>query len=125
MANPTRASFSGWVRMPASCLRDDPRSILDPSTGERQALIFENGVRAWTAPRDRSELTRENTAETFPDNAPGTGGFSSVKVNAFAPRWLLKEICAAGGSARGNELRRGRTWRDGVPVRSPLAGEPG
>jgi hypothetical protein len=34
------------------------------------------------------------------------GEFSAVKVNAFAPRWLLKDLCAAGSSARGDELRK-------------------
>ena len=35
----------------------------------------------------------------------GIGDFSAVKVNAFAPRWVIKDICAAGSSARGDELR--------------------
>lgn len=182
VANPSRRPFSGWVRMPATCLRDDYRSLLDPSTGARLPLLFENGIRSWTAPKNPGELTRENTAATFPDNVPnqtakfwvenlapdsfvklrlekevasGTGfqsvipskskdahglearatfsaqldadgwpvsaqwagmkkplfvgsvgEFSAVKVNAFAPRWVLKDICAAGGSARGDELRK-------------------
>ena len=167
VANPSHRPFSGWVRMPATCLRDDYHSLLNPSTGARLPLLFENGIRSWTAPRNPGELTRENTAATFPDNVPnqtakfwienlgpdsfvrlrlekqpasagsapgggptvqlddqgwpvsaqwagmnkplfvgGIGGFSAVKVNAFAPRWVLKDLCAAGSSARGDDLRK-------------------
>ena len=169
VANPSRQPFSGWVRMPATCLRDDYRSLLNPSTGARLPLLFENGIRSWSAPENPGELTRENTAATFPDNVPnqtvkfwienlapdsfvklrlekepagrraarrttadptvqldeqgwpvsaqwagmkkplfagGIGEFSAVKVNGFAPRWVLKDICAAGSSARGDELRK-------------------
>ncbi len=167
VANPSHRPFSGWVRMPSTCLRNDYHSLLNPSTGARLPLLFENGIRSWTAPHNPGELTRENTAATFPDNVPnqtakfwienlgpdsfvrlrlekqpasagsapgggptvqlddqgwpvsaqwagmnkplfvgGIGGFSAVKVNAFAPRWVLKDICAAGSSARGDELRK-------------------
>ena len=167
VANPSGRPFSGWVRMPVTCLRDDYHSLLDPSTGARTPLKFEKGVRPWTAPRGPGELTPENTAATFPDNVPnqtvrfwmenvpadgfvrlrldraaaddapartsgpsvqldeqgwpvsaqwagmrqplfvaGIGNVLAVKVNAFAPRWVIKDICAAGGSARGNELRQ-------------------
>ena len=167
VANPARRPFTGWVPLPVTCLRDDYRSLLNATTGARLPLIFENGIRSWTAPRDPSELSRENTAATFPDNVPnqtakfwienlpgdsfvrlrlekepagrapapktgpaveldeqgwpvsarwhgmkpslfgpGLGEFSAVKVNAFAPRWALKDLCAAGGSARGDELRK-------------------
>jgi hypothetical protein len=166
VANPSRRPLSGWVRMPVTCLRDDYRSVVDPATGARQPLILENGFRSWTPPASPDELTRENTAATFPDNVPNQmakiwvenlapdgfvklrldkepaaaltassggpevevdehgwpvsalwpgmkrplfagpiGELSTVKVKAFAPRWALKDICAAGGSARGNELR--------------------
>jgi hypothetical protein len=36
----------------------------------------------------------------------GIGNLSAVKINAFAPRWVLKDLCAAGSSVRGNELRK-------------------
>ncbi len=166
VANPSRQPFSGWVRMPVTCLRDDYRSLFNPATGARIPLAFENGVRPWTAPQNPGELSRENTAATFPDNVPnqtvkfwmdnvaaesfvrlrldrepvgdeparssgpavqvdelgwpvsaqwsgmkqplfvaGIGDFSAVKVNAFAPRWVIKDICAAGSSPRGDQLR--------------------
>ncbi len=119
-------------------------------------------------PKNPGELTRENTAATFPDNVPsqtakfwvenlapesfvrlqsgeaigrqrsgagrgarpskldqqgwpvsaqwagmkkplfasGLGDFSAVKVDGLAPRWVLKDICAAGSSPRGDELRK-------------------
>ncbi|MBM3861856.1 MAG: hypothetical protein FJ395_19715 [Verrucomicrobia bacterium] len=167
VANPSRAPFSGWIRMPANSLRGEFQSLVNPKNGARLALSFENGVRSWTAPKNPGELTRENTAATFPDNVPnqtakfwienlapdsfvklrlekqgaavsnrrpdspivqlddqgwpvsarwdemkqplfvaGLCDFSAVKVNAFAPRWTLKDICAAGGSKRGDELRK-------------------
>ncbi|NLY01088.1 MAG: hypothetical protein GXY83_33775 [Rhodopirellula sp.] len=166
VANPSRQTFSGWVRMPVTCLREDYRSLLNPATGVRVPLLFENGIRSWTAPRNPGELSRENTAATFPDNVPnqtakfwmenlpgdgfvrlqldtdaaeaapatdsgptvrfdeqgwpvsaqwagmkqplfaaGIGDITAVKLNAFAPRWVIKSICAAGGSAEGDELR--------------------
>ena len=167
VANPSPDAFSGWVRMPITCLRDDYQSLLDPVTGKRRPLSFENGMRAWTAPRNPGELTRENTAAVFPDNAPrqtarfwidnlaahsfvrlqldkqpvvesrpasgapaveldaqgwpasarwegmkrplflaGTGDVSAVTIKGFAPRETLKQLCAAGSSARGEALRK-------------------
>lgn len=167
VANPSPGAFSGWVRMPVTCLRDDYQSLLDPATGKRLPLCFENGIRAWTAPRNSGELTRENTAAVFPDNASrqtasfwvdnlaphsfvrlqldkqpagdasrasggpaveldehgwpasarwsgmkqplfvgGTGDLSVVSIKGFAPRWTLKQLCAAGGSAQGDALRK-------------------
>lgn len=70
VANPSRAPFSGWVRMPVTCLREESDSLLNPATGARLPLHFENGIRSWTAPKNPGELTRENTAATFPDNVP-------------------------------------------------------
>lgn len=70
VANPGPESFSGWVRMPATCLRDNFRSLENPATHERLALHFENGIRAWTRPENAGELSRENSAATFPDNVP-------------------------------------------------------
>ena len=70
VANSSRSPWSGWVRMPATALREDYRSVEDPQSGAKIRLEFENGLRPFTAPKDPSELTRENTAATFPDNAP-------------------------------------------------------
>lgn len=167
VANPSHRPLSGWVRLPATCLRDDYHGLWNPATGTRQPLLFESGLRPFSAPRNACELSRENTAATFPDNAPrqsakfwienlagdsfarmrlekqsgaaeaaprggpaveldaqgwpvaarwdgmkrplfvaGLCDFSAVKVNAFAPRWRLHELSAAGGTPRGDELRQ-------------------
>jgi hypothetical protein len=70
VANPARLPWSGWVRMPATALREDYRSVEDAATGQRVLLEFEPGLRPFTPPASPAELTRENTAATFPDNAP-------------------------------------------------------
>lgn len=70
VANSAKLPWSGWVRMITTALRDDYRSIEDPKTGTRQKILFEPGLRPFTAPQNPAELTRENTAATFPDNAP-------------------------------------------------------
>ena len=41
LANPTSAPFSGWVTMPASCLREPFRSLEDTQTGKRHRLYFQ------------------------------------------------------------------------------------
>lgn len=70
VAQTARQPFRGWVRMPATCLRDNYRSLRDPATGRRRPLHFENGWRHFSPPQSPEELTRANTAATFPDNAP-------------------------------------------------------
>ncbi len=70
VANSSPLPWSGWVRMPATALRDDYRSLEDPSSGAKTPLLFENGLRPFTPPANPAELTPQNTAATFPDNAP-------------------------------------------------------
>ncbi len=70
LANSAPLRWSGWLRMPVGVLRDDYRSLEDPVSGHRVRLYFENGFRQFATPRSPSELTRENTAATFPDNRP-------------------------------------------------------
>ena len=70
VANPSPQRFNGWVWMPVACLRDDYRSLLDPASGKRLPLHFENCTRPWTDPRDPDEISRENTLTVFPDNVP-------------------------------------------------------
>ena len=71
LANTARAPWSGWVTMPATCLRDDYKCVEDPQSGVRTPLEFRNGLRPFTRPAGPQELTREDRAATFPDNAPG------------------------------------------------------
>ncbi len=70
VANSSPLPWSGWVRMPASALRDDYRSLEDPASTGKSKMYFENGPRPFTPPANPSELTAENTAATFPDNCP-------------------------------------------------------
>jgi len=70
LANSATMPLSGWVAMPASALRDKYESLEDPESGKQAKLYFENGLRPFSPPANPGELTRENTAATFPDNAP-------------------------------------------------------
>ncbi|MFV2070780.1 MAG: hypothetical protein ACC645_27750, partial [Pirellulales bacterium] len=71
VANTSRLPWSGWIAMPASCLREEYRSVEDPRSGARRPIKFLAGLRPFTRPEHEGELTRENTTATFPDNAPG------------------------------------------------------
>jgi hypothetical protein len=70
VANPAGQPWSGWVRLPIVALRGDCLSLEPSRSGERIPLFFEPGVRPWSRPQNPAELTRENSAATFPDNAP-------------------------------------------------------
>jgi hypothetical protein len=70
LANTTMLPWSGWVTMPASALREDYHMVEDPESQRVVPIVFENGFRPFTAPANSGELTRENAAATFPDNAP-------------------------------------------------------
>ncbi|MEK7686054.1 MAG: hypothetical protein AAB466_11590 [Verrucomicrobiota bacterium] len=70
VANAAPASFSGWVQLPAACLREDFQSVEEAQTGAKFPLYFEPGMKAWTRPQKPEELSRENSSATFPDNMP-------------------------------------------------------
>lgn len=70
LANPSPAPFSGWVRMIATCLRDNYQAVENPQTGERMKLYFEPGIQPWGRPRTPEDLTREDISATFADNVP-------------------------------------------------------
>jgi hypothetical protein len=70
LANPSAAPFSGWVRMIATCLRENFQTVEDPQTGEKMKLYFEPGLEPWGRPRQPEDLSREDISATFPDNAP-------------------------------------------------------
>lgn len=70
LVNPATAPFSGWVRMIATCLRDDYQTVENPQTGEQMKLYFEPGVQPWGRPRTPEDLTREDISATFADNVP-------------------------------------------------------
>jgi hypothetical protein len=68
VVNTARLPWSGWINMPASCLRGDFHSLQDPTTGKLIALSYEPGYRPFTRPGGEHELTVTNTSETFPDH---------------------------------------------------------
>ncbi len=70
VANTAPLSWSGWIRMPSSVLREDDRSLEEPCSGGRTKLYFENGFNQFAGPRNASELTREDSTATVADNAP-------------------------------------------------------
>jgi hypothetical protein len=71
VANTAKLPFSGWIAMPATCLRDGYRSLADATTRAKLKIHYESGCRPFTRPAGPEELTPENTAATFPDNCPG------------------------------------------------------
>ena len=70
VVNTAKLPWSGWISMPASCLRGDFHSLEEPGPGTAIPLVFDRGYRPFTPPGGPDELTVENTSETFPDNAP-------------------------------------------------------
>jgi Glycosyl hydrolases family 38 N-terminal domain len=67
VANPSPTVYSGWVKLIASCLRGDFKS-LEPPRGAPIALRFENGAAPFGRPQSPADLTREDSSATFPDN---------------------------------------------------------
>ena len=70
VVNPSPAPYSGWVRLVATCLRDDYRALEPVDGGPLVPLEFENGLQPWGRPQSPGELTREDSSATFSDNAP-------------------------------------------------------
>jgi hypothetical protein len=71
IANPTRLPWSGWIRMPATCLRGQVRSVEDLKTGLAVSLRFDRGLRPFTRPAEGELSPEDGAAATFPDQAPG------------------------------------------------------
>jgi hypothetical protein len=70
LANPSPAPFSGWVRVIATCLRDNYQCLEDPQTGAKLKIYFEPGTQPWGRPAKPEDLTPWDVSATFPDNAP-------------------------------------------------------
>ena len=70
VANTATLPWSGWVTMPASALRGKVHSLENPANGAKTPLILEPGYSSFGRPAGPEELTFENTAQTFPDQAP-------------------------------------------------------
>ncbi len=103
LANPSTATFSGWVTLIASCLRDNSRSLVDPETGAQLPLYFEPGP-LWGRPQKPEDLSREDVSATFPDRSP----------DRFARFWVERLPAA---SVKRLELRR-ETVEDKSPSAS-------
>jgi hypothetical protein len=71
VTNTAPAPFSGWVSVPANAFREPCVSLEDPAARNRRVLYYEPGFEPWGRPRRPEDLTRENQAAVFPDNAPG------------------------------------------------------
>ena len=68
--NPTAAPMSGWVSFNVTALRDNYRSIEDPSTGARAPIEFDRGLQAFVRPQVPEDLSPENPSSVFPNHAP-------------------------------------------------------
>lgn len=88
VANPAPLAWTGWVRIPATALRQAYQSLEAPATGVRIPLEFEPGLRPFTPPASPEEVTPENTAATFPDRAPGQ--VARFWLENLAPHSILR-----------------------------------
>ena len=70
LANPTKAPFTGWVKMLRTAFRDNYQSLEDPKTGRTSRIYGEPGLQPWGRPSKPEDLSREDVAATFTDNAP-------------------------------------------------------
>ncbi len=70
VANTASAPWSGWLAMPASCLRGDFHSLRDPETGAHTPLVFAPGFQPHVEPSGPEVMSVMNRSETFPDLAP-------------------------------------------------------
>lgn len=87
IANPTDAKFSGWARMPATSLRENYQSLADAKTGLAIPLYREPGLSPFAPPQKPADLSREDSAATFADNAPDrTAKFWVDKLDAQSLR---------------------------------------
>ena len=70
LANPTKAPFSGWVKMLRTAFRDNYQSVEDPQTGQARPILGEPGLQPWGRPTKPEDLSPEDVAATFSDNVP-------------------------------------------------------
>lgn len=71
VANPGTAPFGGWVRLNATALREEVRSLEIVGRPERVPVVFEAGISPWHRPTKPEDLSRENRPATHADNVPG------------------------------------------------------
>jgi hypothetical protein len=70
VVNAAGAPLSGWVRFAAGSLRGEFVSVEDTSNGDREPILFEDGMSPWTRPRGPQDLTAWNTEAVFADRVP-------------------------------------------------------
>ncbi len=104
VANPSRTPFSGWVRVPVNSFREKCGSLEDPAAGKRYRLHYEPGFEPWGRPQKPEDLTRENQAAVFPDNAPKKT--AKFWIDGLPPRSILAlranpQPAEAAGPAKG------------------------
>jgi hypothetical protein len=68
--NPTAAPVSGWASLNVTALRDNYKSVEDPSTGARAPIEFDRGLQAFVRPKAPEDLSPENPSSVFPNHAP-------------------------------------------------------
>ena len=66
VVNSAKAPFTGWVRLIATCLREDYKSLEDTETGKPVRLYFEPGIAPWGRPGSPEDLSREVWAGFLP-----------------------------------------------------------
>jgi hypothetical protein len=70
VVNPTAAPMSGWASLNVTALRDNYKSVEDPSTGVRAPIEFDRGLQAFVRPQAIEALSADNPSSVFPNNAP-------------------------------------------------------
>jgi hypothetical protein len=70
VVNPSAAPISGWASFNVTALRDDYKSVEDPSTRKRAPIEYDRGLQAFVRPKSPDELSSENPSSVFPNNAP-------------------------------------------------------
>ncbi len=126
LVNTTGSPVSGWVTMPASCLREAYQSVEDPATDRRVPLVFEAGWRPFTRPENPDEVTPENTAVTFPDNAPRQAvRFWAEGLEPRAIRWMRLSTEPAEAPTPGDkDLSENAPCRAAFPGRQARGDDP-
>jgi hypothetical protein len=70
--NPSRAPFTGWVTLPADCLRGTYAGALDETTGDERAFDPQPGVSAFfTTPTRSDQFSPLDESKVFPDQIAG------------------------------------------------------
>lgn len=125
VVNTTGDRWSGWVEFPATCLRENARSLVEQNTGTRTALEVRPGFGQFVRPASPEQLTYENTAETCPDNLPGRAvrfWVSDLEAHQARRYDLSAEQADPSGTAQAADVE---TDDRGWPVRATWPGMPG